>query len=77
MAGGGLQLTNLAEVVRRTGVRHLHGSLNRRGSEDGKPNHDSASNGHPVANAVAVLECDVRESVRLLLREFKTREALR
>lgn len=77
MAGGGLQLANLVEVVRRTGVRHLHGSLNRRGSANGKTNRDSASSNHSVAHALAVLECDVRESVRLLQREFNTREPLR
>ena len=76
MAGGGLQLSNLVEVVRLTGVRHLHGSLNRKSSGNGKTNHDSASNGYPAANALAALECDVRESVRLLEREFKTSESL-
>ncbi len=30
MAGGGLQLASLVEVLRRTGVSHLHGSLSRR-----------------------------------------------
>ena len=76
MAGGGLQLTNLVEVVRRTGVRQLHGSLNRRDSGNGKAKHDSAHNGYITVNTLALLECDVRESVRLLHDEFKTSESL-
>jgi copper homeostasis protein len=75
MAGGGLQLTNLVEVVRRTSVSHVHGSLTRRRSEHAEPNQDSASNGHARANGLAMLECDVRESIRLLQRELKTRES--
>jgi copper homeostasis protein len=73
MAGGGLQLTNVVEIVRRTGVSHLHGSLTRRRSEYVEPSQDPASNGLAVANGPAMLEFDVRESVRLLQHELKTR----
>jgi len=59
MAGGGLQLTNLAEVVRRTGVSCLHGSLSRT----------------RAAGSPSMLEKDVRESVRLLRREVRMRES--
>jgi len=75
MAGGGLQLANLVEIVRRTGVSHVHGSLTRRRSESVHAIHRSASNGHSAAIAPAVLERDVRESVRLLRRELKTRKS--
>lgn len=50
IAGGGLRLENLAEVVRLSGVLCLHGSLSRR-------------NGKIAAPAQAA---DVREAVRLL-----------
>lgn len=50
IAGGGLRLENLAEVVRLSGVFCLHGSLSRR-------------NGAIAGPAVAA---DVREAVRLL-----------
>lgn len=50
MAGGGLRLENLAEVVRLSGVLSLHGSLSRR-------------KGKAAAPAQAA---DVREAVRLL-----------
>jgi copper homeostasis protein len=72
MAGGGLQLTSLVEVLRRTGVSHLHGSLSRRpGSHsDGGPKH----NGHSLRSGPVVFEADVHEAVRLLHREFAARE---
>jgi copper homeostasis protein len=54
MAGGGLRLTNLSEVVRRSRVTCLHGSLSRaRNSSSGK----------------SVFEEDVREAIRLLQLE--------
>lgn len=56
MAGGGLRLENLAEVLARTGVPCLHGSLTRRGA-DGE-----CLNGE----AAAALEADVRTAVGLL-----------
>ena len=55
MAGGGLRLWNVAEMVRRSGVTCLHGSLSR----------------HPEGDPSRrlVLEEDVREAVRLLQQE--------
>jgi copper homeostasis protein len=53
IAGGGLQLKNLVEAVRRSGVYALHGSLTR----------ESASNGHIEHTA---LESNVRAALRLL-----------
>jgi copper homeostasis protein len=58
MAGGGLRLENLAEVVRRSGVTCLHGSLMR--SRDPK---DEAP-----ARQFALQE-DLREAIRLLQQE--------
>jgi copper homeostasis protein len=55
MAGGGLRLTNLSEVVRRSRVSCLHGSLSRgRGA---------------AVEAASQLEEDVREAMRLLQQE--------
>lgn len=59
MAGGGLRLANLVEVLRRAEVTCLHGSLTRKRS--GKT---------PTADPI-VLEADVREAVRLMNAEFK------
>jgi copper homeostasis protein len=56
MAGGGLKLQNLAEVVRRSGVTCLHGSLAR------------SRNGSGPSQA-SVLEEDLREAIRLLQQE--------
>ena len=80
MAGGGLRLTNLAEVVRRTGVSYLHGSLTRRSEtpvqpENGKANGNHPGNGHLAADTQAILEADVRESIRLLRQEVTARES--
>lgn len=58
MAGGGLRLSNLIEVVRTTGVRYLHGSMTR---ERG----DGATANIPVAEKMKHLEGDIREAVRL------------
>lgn len=55
MAGGGLRLGNLAEVVRRSGVTYLHGSLSRHPKDD-------------PARRVVLAE-DVREAVRMLQQE--------
>lgn len=54
MAGGGVRLGNLAELVRRSGVHCVHGSLTR----------PAGSNGH--TNGVAPLEEDIREALRVL-----------
>jgi copper homeostasis protein len=57
IAGGGLRLASLPEVVRRSGTYSLHGSLiNGNGQSPKKPN-------------VAALEADVREALRLLRYE--------
>jgi copper homeostasis protein len=57
MAGGGLQLANLVEVLRRSGVSCLHGSLTRKGP------------GSPSAFDPALLEADLRQALRLMGRE--------
>jgi copper homeostasis protein len=80
MAGGGLRLANLAEVVRRTGVSYLHGSLTRRNlapmkAEFGEANGNHAGNGHLAVDIQAMLEADVRESIRLLGQEVAARES--
>jgi copper homeostasis protein len=59
IAGGGLRLESLVEVVRRAGVYSLHGSLTRK---NGK--HASTANGN-------TLESDVREAIRLLHGEYR------
>lgn len=62
IAGGGLRLENLAELVRRSETFSLHGSLIR-------------SNGKATQGAFAArLEADVREAVRLLRHEFRSSE---
>lgn len=63
MAGGGLRLTNLSEVVRRTGVTHLHGSFRR------------YQPGNKAAVDAQALEADVREAVRLFRLAWQAREA--
>jgi copper homeostasis protein len=85
MAGGGLKLTNLAEVVRRTGVSYLHGSLSRtngsrpsetqKRTELGEASKKSETNGHLAVSRQAMLEADVRESIRLLRAEIEARES--
>jgi copper homeostasis protein len=90
MAGGGLKLANLAEVVRRTGVSYLHGSLTRRNetqrngtrgngshkhAERSETNEEPATNGHLAVSRQAMLEADVRESIRLLRAGIEARES--
>jgi copper homeostasis protein len=58
IAGGGLRLDNLVEVVRRAGVYSLHGSLTRKNG-----NHSKGENGTALAS-------DVREAIRLLNAEY-------
>jgi copper homeostasis protein len=63
IAGGGLRLENLLEIVRRSGVFSLHGSLSRR-------------NGHAPASAgaepkLAALEADVRQAIAMLRSEYR------
>jgi copper homeostasis protein len=60
IAGGGLRLATLTQVVRRSGNFSLHGSLTR-------------NNGGRSPRAIqARLEADVREAVQLLRHEFHT-----
>lgn len=56
MAGGGLKLSNLSEVVRRSRVTCLHGSLSR-------------TRGTGVQAEKSVFAEDVREAIRLLQQE--------
>jgi copper homeostasis protein len=79
MAGGGLRLRNLLEVVRRTGVRYLHGSMTRAregygANELKEGNGCAAADGHIAVSGPAMLEAGVRESVRLLQDEFAARD---
>ena len=61
VAGGGLRLASLAQVVRRSGVNSLHGSLNH---ENGAANHGSKLQAleSAVRQAVALLESEYQES---------------
>lgn len=59
LAGGGLRLATLTEVVRRSGNFSLHGSLTRK---NGSRSPEAAQ---------ALLEADVREAVRLLRDEYR------
>jgi copper homeostasis protein len=62
MAGGGLRLNNLAEVVRRSGVTCLHGSLSSASSRE-------SSNRKSGAVADGELTGSIREAMRLLQQE--------
>jgi copper homeostasis protein len=62
IAGGGLRLANLAELVRRSETFSVHGSLIR-GNGNGTNGADKA-----------LLEAHVREAVRLLRNEFRSSE---
>ncbi len=63
MAGGGLKLASMAEVLEQTGLRSMHSSLIRRAA-DGLP--ESVNGG----TAAEILEADVRTAVRLMQRHF-------
>jgi copper homeostasis protein len=76
MAAGGLNLFNLVEVVQRTGVSNVHGSLTRKHLNYSNGDNLPARNGHSTANCSAGLEIDVRESIRLLREELELRESL-
>jgi copper homeostasis protein len=69
MAGGGLKLASLAEVLERTGIRCVHGSLTRHVAECGPEN----ANGHKAVGKADILEADVRAAVKLLRDTFATR----
>jgi copper homeostasis protein len=70
MAGGGLRLDNLGEVVRRTGVSFLHGSLSRKGTS---AQHRDSHREDATARSSATLEVDVCEAVRLFRQEFSAK----
>jgi copper homeostasis protein len=63
MAGGGLKLASMAEVLEQTGLRCLHGSLTRRAG-DGLP--DSGK----TASQAEILQADVRTAVGLMSGHF-------
>jgi copper homeostasis protein len=70
MAGGGLKLASMAEVLERTGVRCMHGSLTRRAEVCGQ----KSANGHTPVGKADILEADVRAAVKLLRGPFAKRE---
>ena len=63
IAGGGLRLESLVEVVRRSGVYSLHGSLTRKNGT------------HSTNENEKQLEADVREAIRLLQTEYSATAA--
>ena len=63
MAGGGLRLASMAEVLEQTGLHCLHGSLTRR-AVDGPP-----ESGHG-RTAAEILVADVRTAVGLMQGHF-------
>ena len=66
MAGGGLKLVSLVEVIEKTGLRCLHGSLTRKAGE-----HFPKSVIADLTNGqAAILEDDVRSAVRLMQGHF-------
>jgi copper homeostasis protein len=67
MAGGGLTLENLADVVYRTGVSCLHGSLT-----NWRRNGSGAESAAGVNTAS--LEADLREAIRLFRHQLSMRE---
>jgi copper homeostasis protein len=71
MAGGGLKLASMVEVLERTGLRCLHGSLTRRAGE-AVP---ESVNGDGTASEAEILEADVRTAVQLMRDHFAAREA--
>ncbi len=70
MAGGGLRLATMIEVLERTGVRFLHGSLTRKAGE-AAPQSVSED---ILAGKAEILEADVRTAVRLLSGHFAAKE---
>lgn len=64
MAGGGLKLASMLQVLEQTGLRCLHGSLIRK-SVDGEPE---------AAGRAETLETDVRTVVRLMRGHFAPEE---
>jgi copper homeostasis protein len=63
MAGGGLRLASIVEVLEQTGLHCLHGSLTRRAG-DGIPESETAE------GQAEILQADVRTAVRLMRGHF-------
>jgi copper homeostasis protein len=63
MAGGGLKLASMVEVLEQTGLRCLHGSLTRRAG-DSPPESDKKD------GKAEILEADVRTAARLMRGHF-------
>lgn len=72
MAGGGLRLETLVEVVRRARVSLLHGSMLRRHARGKNTAIHGTHNGTGINRME--LEADVRQAIRLLEREVASRE---
>lgn len=70
MAGGGLELASIGEVLQRTGVRCLHGSLTRSAEDYGR----ESFNEHAAAGNADILEANVRRAVRLMKGHFLKRQ---
>jgi copper homeostasis protein len=66
MAGGGLRLSSVAEVLEQTGLRCLHGSLTRRAGE----RFPKSVITDLTNSQAAILEDDVRTAVRLMHGHF-------
>jgi copper homeostasis protein len=70
MAGGGLELATIGEVLERTGIRCLHGSLTRRAEDCGR---ESLSE-HTAVGSADILEVNVRRAVQLMQVHFVKRQ---
>jgi copper homeostasis protein len=72
MAGGGLKLASVLEVLERTGLSCLHGSLGRAAGEciPESPIADT------TAGETSILEADVRTAVRLMRSHFDKKEVV-
>jgi copper homeostasis protein len=81
MAGGGLSLANISEVIRLTGASYFHGSLARKASRQAAANrlpshhvpHHAADDAAPIGTVHAE---DVREAIRLMHQAAETQLAL-
>ena len=70
MAGGGLELAAMGEILERTGVRCLHGSLTRKADIRGR----ESSNEHAAVGNADILEVNVRKAVQLMQGHFAKRQ---
>jgi copper homeostasis protein len=69
MAGAGVRAANILELLRRTGVRYVHGSLLRKAGHGMRP-HEASGRESPVEDG-ELLEEDVRRVVDLLNRGLR------